>query len=339
MNVDTGSLLVLGSIASGVLAALAVVAVLGISAYSAHRVVRPNRDWQPEQWQPPSPPRQAVRFANAAGYQLGGWYSSPASEGAGVVLICHGFGTNRREGQDLLPWLEAAGYGVLLFDFQAHGESEGHFTTVGLREVEDTLAAVRFVQSREGALVPIYGLGFSMGASVLIVAAARCTAIRALFLDSPFATLRRAISRSFRFFFHLPPRIFTRPTIWFAERFTGARVGDHEPIRAIAQIAPRPIAIVQGTDDHIVDPEDSLLLHEAAGEPKWVWRVEGAGHVGARAILPEEYRDRVLRFFANAARLAAPLDGGTDAMDGEFLMADDLGVRELATTNVDQHPE
>src|SRR5688572_17666018 len=314
MTFEMVSLLIVASVAAGALAALAVVAVLGVSAYSAHTVVRPNRGWQPEDWRPPDPAREAVRFANAAGQRIDGWYVPPSREGAAVILVCHGFGTNRREGQDLLQWLEAAGYGVLLFDFQAHGDSEGRYTTVGLREVEDTLAAVRYVQEREGQSVPLFGLGFSMGASVLIIAAARSAAFRALFLDSPFATLRRAISRSFRLFFRLPPRIFTRPTIWFAERLTGARVGEHEPIREIASIAPRPIAIVQGTEDAIVDPEDSLLLYEAAHEPKALWRVEGVGHVGVRFALPDEYRERVLAFFARAERSLDALDGGTDAM-------------------------
>ena len=337
LTLETGTLLVLTCAAGGVLAALAASAVLGISAYSAHSVVRPNRRWQPAEWSAPAEQIEEVRFRDAAGHSLGGWYLAPSRRGAGVVLVCHGFGTNRKEGQDVLPWLAGAGYGALLFDFQAHGESEGRYTTVGLREVEDAVAAVEYVKRRAGEYIPLFGLGFSMGASVLIAAAARCPEIRALFLDSPFATLRRAISRSFRLFFHLPPRLFTRPTIWFAERFTGARVGENEPIRAIAALAPRPIAIVQGTDDAIVDPEDSLLLFDAAGEPKTLWRVDGAGHCGVRAALPDEYRARLLEFLASAS--AAPLDGGADAVDGELLVADDLGVRELATAHVDQHPE
>ena len=333
MEVGTASLLVLLSLAGGALAGVAASVVLSIAAYSAHSVVRPNRGWKPAEWRAPEPAPERVRFANAAGQSLGGWYAPPRTPTAPVVLVCHGFGTNRREGQDVLPWLADAGYGVLLFDFQAHGESEGRFTTVGLREVEDVLAAVRFVQEREGQGTAVFALGFSMGASTLIVAAARCPAIRALFLDSPFATLRRAVARSFRLFFHLPPRVFTRPTIWFAERFTGARVGDVEPIRAIASLAPRPITIAQGTADAIVDPEDSLLLYAAAGEPKSLWRVEGVGHVGLRSALPDEYRERVLALFGAAS---AGLHGGADAVDGELLVADHLRARQLAAAHVDQ---
>jgi uncharacterized protein len=313
-------LLLAGASVALAVALLAAIAVLGIAAYSAHTVVRPSRRWQPADWQAPDPAPETVSFANAVGQRLHGWLVPPRSGGA-VVLVCHGFGTNRREGQDLLPWLSAAGYGALLFDFQAHGESEGSATTVGLREVEDVLAAVDYVKQRFGPDTPIAGLGFSMGASVLIMAAARTADLRALVLDSPFATLRRAVARSFRVFFRLPPRVFTRPTIWWAERFTGGRIGDVQPILSVAALGPRPVLIIQGTDDGIVDPEDSLLLYEAAGEPKALWRPEGVGHVGARSAFPEEYRRRVLECLERVAPAAPAVPAAPAAPAGAGIPA------------------
>jgi fermentation-respiration switch protein FrsA (DUF1100 family) len=273
-----------------------------------------------------------VSFANDAGQRLSAWYVPPAA-GRPVALVCHGFGTNRREGQDLLPWLHAAGYGALLLDFQAHGESEGAATTVGLREVDDFLSAVRYLQDRLGVAVPLVALGFSMGASVAIMGAALTPAIRAVVADSAYATLERTIARSFRHFFHLPPRVFLRPTIWFAERMARARVGSVRPIEAAARLAPRPLLLIQGASDRIVDPEDAALLHAAAGEPKALWWVEGCDHVGARQLYPDVYAGRVLACFEQVARRS---DGGPDAMDGELLVADDLRVGELAVADV-QH--
>ena len=266
--------------------------VLAISAYSAYTVVRPRRDWQPGNWLPPDAPVEHVSFANDWGHRLGGWFVPP-EPGRPVAIVCHGFGTNRREGQDLLSWLCARGYGALLFDFQGHGESDGPCTTIGLREVDDVLAAVRYLQARLGEAVPLAAIGFSMGASVAILAAARCPAIRVVVADSPFATLQRAVARSFRIFFRLPPAVFARPTIWFAERFTGGKVGSVVPIEAAPRLAPRPLFIIQGADDPIVDPEDSLLIFAAAGEPKTLWRLEGCGHVQARCLFPDEYARRV----------------------------------------------
>jgi len=306
------SALILIALGGGALALLIVVAVLGIAAYSAHSVVRPRRDWQPVDWSPPRPAPENVSFLNEQGQRLQGWYVAPLP-GHPVALICHGFGTNRREGQDLLPWLASEGYGALLFDFQAHGESDGHYTTVGMREIGDVLTAVRYIQERVVPPAPIVALGFSMGASVLIMAAARAPAIRAFVLDSPFATLHRAVSRSFAVFFHLPPRVFTRPTIWFAERFTGGRIGEVQPVLEISSASPRPILIVQGTEDAIVHPQDSQLLYDAAGEPKSLWRIEGAGHVQARSVFPVEYRRRMFQTF-EAAVGPVPVPAPSEAL-------------------------
>jgi fermentation-respiration switch protein FrsA (DUF1100 family) len=331
---------------------VAVVVIVVIAAYSAHTVVRPRRDWRPPEWQPPELPVEAVSFQNPAGQALGAWFLPPPAHvaSAPVALICHGFGTNRREGQDLLPWLHTAGYGALLLDFQAHGESAGRYTTVGLREVDDFLAAVRYLRDRLGDAPPIVAIGFSMGASVAIMGAARCPDIRAVVADSPFATLSRAVARSFRIFFRLPPRLFAPPTVWFAEWMAGARVGTVRPIDAVAALAPRPLFIIQGLDDPIVDPDDALLLYAAAGEPKTLWRLEGCGHVQARSLCQDEYRARVLGFLETAlqgpparevhdahvagghqrdgaAGAQQELDRRPHAVDGELLVADDLRVR------------
>ncbi len=296
--------LAIGLAAVACVAVLSAAAVLGISALAAYRVVRPPRSWCPDGWQPPAE-GEPVTFRNAAGLLLAGWFVPPL-DGKAVAIVCHGFGTNCREGQDLLPCLRARGYGVLFFDFQAHGSSEGRYTTVGAREVGDFLAAVDYVQRRVGTEVPLVAIGLSMGGAVAIMAAAQCPAIRAVVADSPFATLERAVARSFRLFLHLPPRVFARPTIWFAERFTGVRVHEVRPIEAVGLLAPRPLLLIQGTDDEIVDPEDCLLLHAAAGEPKHLWRVDGIGHVQARLTQPEEYARRVCAFL-DAALSAAPV--------------------------------
>ncbi|MGH2355124.1 MAG: alpha/beta hydrolase [Chloroflexota bacterium] len=286
---------------------MATAAVLGIAAYAAHKVVRPRRDWQPDNWQPPQVPVERVSFPNRHGHRLAGWFLPPTGRHP-VAILCHGFGTNRREAQDFLPWLQERGYGAILFDFQGHGESEGRVTTVGLREVDDVLAAVQFVQQRLGEDVPLVTIGFSMGAAVAIMAAARCPAVRAVIADSPFASLEQVVSRCFRQFFRLPPRLFSRPAIWFAERIAGGRVGSVVPVQAIAAIAPRPLFLIHGADDGIVDPEDGRLLYATAGEPKQFWQVEGCGHVQGRLLYPHEYARRIGDFLDRAfgvARAAA----------------------------------
>jgi fermentation-respiration switch protein FrsA (DUF1100 family) len=85
------------------------------------------------------------------------------------------------------------------------------------------------------------------------------------------------------------------------------------PILAVARVAPRPLLLIQGTDDAIVDPEDSLLLYAAAGEPKSLWRLEGCGHVQARVIEPEEYQRRMLDCLRAGLEVPSPTSEVTTA--------------------------
>jgi fermentation-respiration switch protein FrsA (DUF1100 family) len=221
---------------------------------------------------------------------LAGWYARPSAPRAGAqcVIVCHGIGTNRTEVQDIALELRRRGYGVLLFDFRAHGSSGGRYTTVGLREVNDVLGAVEFLRQRpEIDAERIGALGMSMGAATCIMAAARCSAIKWVVADCAFATLERALDSAFEAFVHVPGPLFAKPVILFAQLFTGAQVTAVKPVECIAALAPRPVLLVHACDDCLVLPQESELLYQAAGEPKELWLIRECDHVQCRYIAQE----------------------------------------------------
>jgi pimeloyl-ACP methyl ester carboxylesterase len=67
-------------------------------------------------------PLEEVRIDSASGSSLSGWLISAPSSCAAVVLM-HGIRDNRRAMLGRARFLFEAGYDVLLFDFQSHGES------------------------------------------------------------------------------------------------------------------------------------------------------------------------------------------------------------------------
>src|SRR5262245_36126931 len=72
----------------------------------------------------------------------------PGTSGKGVVILMHGVRANRGAMADHAEFLHHAGYSVLLFDFQAHGESPGSKITSGYLESRDASAAVDFIRNR-----------------------------------------------------------------------------------------------------------------------------------------------------------------------------------------------
>ena len=50
------------------------------------------------------------------------------------------------------------------------------------------------------------------------------------------------------------------------------------PVRYVADIAPRPLLLVHGNKDEVVDVSHAYKLYAQAGEPKQIIIVDGAGH-------------------------------------------------------------
>jgi fermentation-respiration switch protein FrsA (DUF1100 family) len=105
------------------------------------------------------------------------------------------------------------------------------------------------------------------------------------------------VDYQFRRVFHLPSAIVG----WMADNLLWWRAGYHfnqvEPLRDIAKISPRPILIIHGGKDSIVDPRDGPLLFAAAQEPKQIWLLPNADHCGAYFEDRRAYVKKVLDFF------------------------------------------
>jgi alpha-beta hydrolase superfamily lysophospholipase len=241
---------------------------------------------------------QEVSFATADGLTLQGWHL-PGRNGA-TVILAHGFARDRSE---LLPeglWLAEQGFGALLYDARAQGDSDGAYISLGYREALDVRAAVDFVQGQSPE-ERIGVMGYSMGAVAAIQAAAEDQRIRAVVAVSPFDTLRETVNYNLRRARPLIPLV-----VWWGEWMTGLRLDGLRPVDHVGALAPRPILIMEAGEDEVVAPRSGQRLYEAAGEPKELWVVEGVEHVGFREAVPEAYRRRVIDFFE---RYLAPETG------------------------------
>lgn len=232
---------------------------------------------------------QDVTLTTSDGIALAAWYTPPTN--GIVVLVAHGHAAAR------LPEIHAMfasnGYGVLAWDARAHGASGGDFTTLGYYERFDVAAALAYAQAQPG-VDHVAMWGQSMGGATAILAAAEQPGIEAVIVDSAFTTLAETINTAVPIAVFRP---FIRP---MAEAETGISVDLVRPIDAIARIAPRPVFIIHGADDTVVPPDSGPRLYAAAQEPKSLWVIAGAPHVGGYALDPVTYEARVIAFLAGA---------------------------------------
>ncbi len=252
------------------------------------RTVRP--DW---------PGAQIVQLESTDRLTLkAAWVESPSFQGS-CVLSLHGAGGWRARSHRFLPWLLPAGYSVLAPDLRAQGESGGDTVTYGLLEQHDALGWTSWMRAH--GCVKIFGIGESLGASVLIMAAGQDpTAFQAVVAECPFADLLQAAEERARAFFHLPTplaalavgggNLYVRATkdLNFAEA---------SPVQSVGKLKI-PLLLIHGLADTRTPPQHSRQLAAANPDHTDLWLVPGARHVGAYTKAPQEFERRVLRFFA-----------------------------------------
>lgn len=226
------------------------------------------------------------------GAALAGWYI-PAQNGAAVILL-HGYGGNR-----LGTWFQAqalatAGYGILMYDGRASGESGGSRRSFGWQDIGDVPAAIAFLQARPEVDANRIGiLGVSTGGEIALNAAARHEALRAVLVDGvgfavggdmpPPATLRERIM-------HIPFPLLFALMSW--------ELGVPQPTpnsQVIDRIAPRPLLLVSTGSG--LEKRQNEMFFALAGEPKAHWNVPDAWHSSLPQTHPEAYAQRMVAFF------------------------------------------
>lgn len=117
-----------------------------------------------------------------------------AGEKCHMAVVCHGFTSSMDDPvvAGVAAKLLDAGFGVLRFDFNGHGRSEGDFAEMTVpNEIGDALAAVAFARNLPQA-VDVSLVGHSQGGVVAAMTAGRLGSgvIRSLVLMAPAAVLR-----------------------------------------------------------------------------------------------------------------------------------------------------
>jgi pimeloyl-ACP methyl ester carboxylesterase len=237
---------------------------------------------------------ETIEFKATDGILLRGiWIPTPGSDKA--VIILHGHGSSYDFDVYRAPALQEAGFNVLLFDFRAHGCSEGNFMTFGYKERWDVLGAIDFLHSR--GMQHIGLLGFSYGGMASMLVAPICPDVEAVITDGGPARLWSgatawAVERGV-------PLWFGKLLAWLFFSMTSLRLGtnlfQYEPIRWVGKISPRPILFIHGDNDQFLPDFDEL--YAASSEPKELWRLPEAGHTTASQLYPEEHTRRVIEFF------------------------------------------
>ena len=222
-----------------------------------------------------------------------------------MVIICHGF-TSQKEYvllKELADDLEAAGIASIRFDFNGHGESEGRFQDMTVRnEIEDAKKVFDYVRKLP-EVTTISIAGHSQGGVVAsMVAGELSDKIKSVVLFAPAAVLREDSIRGNLFGVQFnslnPPE--------YVEILGGHKVGRNYalvarelPIYEVASQYRGPACMIHGTGDTIVPYTYSLRYAEIwkDSEPHIIpeWDHGFTGHEAEAAKIAADFFSKIVK--------------------------------------------
>jgi fermentation-respiration switch protein FrsA (DUF1100 family) len=200
---------------------------------------------------------------------------------------------------DRARFLFQAGYSVLLFDLQAHGESLGSHITFGHLESRDAQAAVNFLRA-EFPEKRIGVIGVSLGGASAVLASPPLE-VDALVLEMVYPTVEQAIRNRLTMRLGSWSGVLTPLFSWQLKPRLGITADDLRPIDELGKIEA-PILFIAGAGDRHTTLEETYQMYNAARGIREIYVVRGAGHVDLHAVTPDEYSSRVLAFLAKYLR-------------------------------------
>ena len=268
---------------------------LGFVAFVGYKMVKPPRfvgDWTPKDL---GYDYEEITIETRDGLKLSGWW---IPNGEGTVIPLHGYTRSRWDEvymKQTIEFLLKEGYSVLVFDFRAHGRSDGKYTTVGEKELIDVLSAVDWLKKNHPEKAGKIGLvGFSMGAVVTIMALAEDDRITCGVADSPPIYLDKTGARGLKYFANLPEWLYTfvKP---FTKLFSGAKELN---MLEYADKVRKPLLLIAGEKDPLVKPNEVREFYERNKQinPNVELWITDAPHVRTLKFRPEEWKEKVREF-------------------------------------------
>ncbi len=199
-----------------------------------------------------------VYFYTEDDLRIKGWYVPSLKEDVPTVVLLHGYPADK--GNLLYPvQYLVENFNVLLFDFRYMGESEGSYSTLGVKERKDLHAALDFLEE-EKKEEEVFLWGFSMGAAVSLMVAPERDVVKAVVSDSSYAQMRGMPEQ----LYILP---FFRKTLSETTLFLGGIIirtdlDKNSPLSKAPYINV-PVFLMHSKGDKIVDFDHALKLKEA----------------------------------------------------------------------------
>jgi len=222
-----------------------------------------------------TPPLDFQRFEfSSRGRKLIAWDIKGLRSDGPLVVLTHGWSDSKVGAISRVHALAPLASRLIAWDLPGHGESDGA-CELGFREAEDLLQLLDSVESHRDS--PIVLMGWSLGAGVSLVAAAKFR-LAGVILEAPYRFAQTPAMNVMRAR-GSPWRLNLPAALWLVRKRAGIK---HHDWRAFdraerAKAVQCPILVMHGSDDMICPGADASVIAAAAPQAKLV-EIAGARH-------------------------------------------------------------
>jgi uncharacterized protein len=247
-----------------------------------------------------------VSFESEDQFKLSGFVIIRENPTANLVM-CHGYKSSKELLYGLIDIFPD--WNIIVFDFRAHGQSEGAITSMGFHESKDVVAATNFLKKHTSTVfqkkLPCVVLGISMGAAASLKAAENHPDLcDALIIDSTYARLNSVVFKAFSRRSHLPLYPFFPIIKLLFHHFASCNMLEMNPEESVRHIH-KPIYFIHALNDSYISMNNVLKLYaNAKDRHSKLWVAPECRHGWLHSYYPELYYRKVTKFLAQANVLA-----------------------------------
>ncbi|CCH54251.1 putative protein yqkD [Fibrisoma limi BUZ 3] len=271
---------------------------------------------------------QTVQLVNDRHQKLEGWYG-PIGQAKGTVILCHGHGTNKSDVLCEAAYFRTLGYNTFLFDFRAHGNSEGNVCTLGFHETNDLKVAYDYVVRMGEKNIVLWGR--SMGASIILKAIPEWSLKPSrVILECPFASISDAVEGRLRTL-HVPVHPVSELLMFWGSTLRLTWMFDFQPSANAKQLTMPVLLNWGGNDQRVLRQETDLIFKNLGASRKELAIFEQSAHESYCVRESARWQTIIHRFLQTSSKAetnTVDQTSGNDRLHTQFreTISPDLGT-------------
>ena len=212
------------------------------------------------------------------------------------VVLVHGFSSDHTHMINRGIKFYNMGFNILLVDLRAHGDSEGKFITMGIKDSHDIVKWCKYITKKEHAR-SIGLFGVSMGAATVMMASGldlpRTT--KYIIEDCGYTSVWEELKYQLKNIFHFPSFPFLNICNYYAKKIAKFDFKENSPIESLSK-TPLPVLMIHGTYDAFVPYYMLDKNYKACKSEKEKFVVDKANHTEAEDLDYDNYWKTIKKF-------------------------------------------